>query len=90
MVPFIALTMANDFAMSAVAIGVVLGARTFAQQGMFLVGGAISDRWGARYTMVAGCIVRVRCPSPPADDVHTNTLAVLKSDPRLAKYATQA
>jgi MFS family permease len=58
-VPFIALTMANDFAMSAVAIGVVLGARTFAQQGMFLVGGAISDRWGARYTMVAGCIVRV-------------------------------
>jgi hypothetical protein len=25
-----------------------------------------------------------------ADDVHTNTLAVLKSDPRLAKYATQA
>jgi hypothetical protein len=25
-----------------------------------------------------------------AEDVHTNTLAVLKSDPRLAKYATQA
>ncbi|WP_397451299.1 DUF3015 domain-containing protein [Pseudomonas sp. NA-150] len=25
-----------------------------------------------------------------ADDVHTNTLAVLKSDPTLAKYATQA
>ncbi|WP_248750802.1 DUF3015 domain-containing protein [Pseudomonas sp. MWU15-20650] len=25
-----------------------------------------------------------------ADDVHTNTLAVLKSDARLAKYATQA
>ena len=25
-----------------------------------------------------------------AEDVHTNTLAVLKADPRLAKYATQA
>lgn len=25
-----------------------------------------------------------------AEDVHTNTLAVLKNDPRLAKYATQA
>ena len=25
-----------------------------------------------------------------AEDVHNNTLAVLKSDPRLAKYATQA
>jgi len=25
-----------------------------------------------------------------ADDVHNNTLAVLKSDTRLAKYATQA
>lgn len=58
-VPFIALTMSNDFAMSAVAIGFVLGARTFAQQGMFLAGGAIADRWGARYTMVAGCLVRV-------------------------------
>ncbi|SEI76408.1 Nitrate/nitrite transporter NarK [Arthrobacter sp. yr096] len=58
-VPFIAITMSNDFAMSAVAIGVVLGARTFAQQGMFLAGGAIADRWGARYTMVTGCLVRV-------------------------------
>ncbi|MCF5780133.1 DUF3015 domain-containing protein, partial [Pseudomonas poae] len=25
-----------------------------------------------------------------ADDVHNNTIAVLKSDSRLAKYATQA
>jgi hypothetical protein len=25
-----------------------------------------------------------------AEDVHTNTLAVLKNDPKLAKYATQA
>jgi len=25
-----------------------------------------------------------------ADDVHNNTIAVLKSDARLAKYATQA
>ncbi|MGH8466470.1 MAG: DUF3015 family protein, partial [Pseudomonas sp.] len=25
-----------------------------------------------------------------ADDIHSNTLAVLKADPRLAKYATPA
>lgn len=41
------------------AIGIVLGARTFAQQGMFLFGGALADRWGARQSMITGCLVRI-------------------------------
>jgi hypothetical protein len=43
-VPFLAVAMREDFGMGAMAIGIVLGARTFAQQGLFLFGGAIAGR----------------------------------------------
>jgi MFS family permease len=58
-VPFLAVAMRNDFGMGAMAIGIVLGARTFAQQGLFLFGGALADRWGARQSMITGCLVRI-------------------------------
>lgn len=58
-VPFLALVMGRDFGMTATAVGLVLGARVFSQQGMFLVGGVFTDRWGPRRTMLAGCLVRV-------------------------------
>lgn len=58
-IPFLAVSMTKDFALGATAVGIVLGARTFAQQGMFLAGGTIADRWGPRYAMIAGCIIRV-------------------------------
>jgi MFS family permease len=45
--------------MGAMAIGIVLGARTFAQQGLFLFGGVLADRWGARQLMITGCLVRI-------------------------------
>ncbi len=58
-VPFLALVMTRDFGMTATAVGVVLGARVFSQQGLFLVGGMITDRWGPRRAMLAGCLVRI-------------------------------
>ncbi|NWL34255.1 MFS transporter [Paenarthrobacter nitroguajacolicus] len=58
-VPFLAVAMRNDFGLGAMAVGVVLGARTFAQQGLFLFGGALADHWGARESMITGCLVRV-------------------------------
>ncbi|CCQ44353.1 major Facilitator Superfamily protein [Pseudarthrobacter siccitolerans] len=58
-VPFLALVMTRDFAMTATAVGVVLGARVFSQQGLFLVGGMITDRWGPRRAMLVGCLVRI-------------------------------
>jgi MFS family permease len=58
-VPFLALVMTQDFGMTATAVGVVLGARVFSQQGLFLVGGMITDRFGPRRAMLAGCLVRI-------------------------------
>ncbi len=58
-IPFLAITMRQDFQLGAMAIGFVLGARTFAQQGLFLLGGGLSDRWGPQRTMVTGCLIRV-------------------------------
>lgn len=57
-VPFIALRLHDDLAASGTAIAVTLAVRTFSQQGMFVVGGALADRFGARRVMVAGTAVR--------------------------------
>lgn len=57
-VPFIAVRLHDGLAASGTAIAVTLAVRTFSQQGMFVFGGALADRYGARRVMVAGTIVR--------------------------------
>jgi MFS family permease len=58
-VPFLAIFLRDDLLLSGWAIGLVLGLRTFSQQGMFLLGGALSDRYGARIIILLGCVVRI-------------------------------
>lgn len=58
-VPFLAVHLAKDLTMAGWAVGVVLGVRTFSQQGLFLVGGALADRFGTRPVVLAGCVVRI-------------------------------
>ncbi|WP_415138657.1 MFS transporter [Microbacterium sp.] len=58
-VPFLALVLSRDFGLAAAAIGLVLGIRTFAQQGLFVVGGSLADRAGARTIILAGVAIRV-------------------------------
>jgi MFS family permease len=58
-VPFLAGAMRTEYGLGVAAIGFVLGARTFSQQGMFLVGGLLADRWGARRAILIGCLVRI-------------------------------
>ncbi|WP_420122662.1 MDR family MFS transporter [Nakamurella sp.] len=57
-VPFLAVRLHEDLAATGTAIAVTLAVRTFSQQGMFVVGGALADRYGARRVMVAGTAVR--------------------------------
>ncbi|GEO94434.1 MFS transporter [Kocuria turfanensis] len=58
-IPFLAGAMGTEYGLDAAAIGLVLGARTFSQQGMFLFGGLLADRWGPRRAILTGCLVRI-------------------------------
>ncbi|MEU8663630.1 MFS transporter, partial [Actinoplanes philippinensis] len=58
-VPFLAGHLAGDLGLAAGAVGLVLGLRTFSQQGLFLLGGLLADRFGVRPVVLAGCAVRV-------------------------------
>lgn len=57
-VPYLAVVAHDRWALDAAAVGVVVGARMAAQQGMFLAGGALADRHGARRLVVVGCGLR--------------------------------
>ncbi|WP_245663032.1 MFS transporter [Nocardia inohanensis] len=58
-VPYLAVHLSQDLGLSAAVVGAVLGLRTFAQQGMFFIGGLLADRWGVRPTVLAGCALRI-------------------------------
>ena len=58
-VPFLAIFLRDDMLLSGGVIGLILGLRTFSQQGMFLLGGALSDRYGAKIIILCGCLVRI-------------------------------
>jgi hypothetical protein len=58
-VPFLATYLAADLGYAAALVGLVLGVRTLAQQGLFLVGGTAADRLGCRPMIVLGCGLRV-------------------------------
>lgn len=57
--PFLATYLRNNLGFTVAFVGIVLGLRTFSQQGLFLVGGTLADRWGPRATIVTGCGLRV-------------------------------
>ncbi|WP_139308729.1 MFS transporter [Pantoea sp. 1.19] len=58
-VPFLAIYLRDDLLLSGTAIGLILGLRTFSQQGMFILGGALADRFGARGVILCGCVIRI-------------------------------
>ncbi|MEJ8279746.1 MDR family MFS transporter [Pseudonocardia spirodelae] len=57
--PYLATHLAEDLGLAAAAVGLVLGLRTFSQQGLFVVGGTLTDRFGAKPVVLAGCGLRV-------------------------------
>lgn len=57
--PYLATHLAEDLGLAAALVGLVLGLRTFSQQGMFVVGGTLADRYGAKPVVLAGCALRV-------------------------------
>ncbi|WP_254849647.1 MULTISPECIES: MFS transporter [unclassified Pseudonocardia] len=57
--PYLATHLAEDLGLAAAAVGLVLGLRTFSQQGLFVIGGTLTDRFGAKPVVLVGCSLRV-------------------------------
>ncbi|WP_395577087.1 MFS transporter [Streptomyces sp. BK79] len=57
--PFLAEHLGQGIGMAGWLVGFVLGLRTFSQQGLFVVGGALADRYGIRPVVLAGCGLRI-------------------------------
>ncbi|WP_226347119.1 MFS transporter [Agilicoccus flavus] len=58
-VPFLAAYLGHTLQLAGWVVGAVLGVRTFSQQGLFVVGGALADRFGIRASIVVGCGIRI-------------------------------
>ncbi|MDR4215853.1 MFS transporter, partial [Bacillus paralicheniformis] len=56
--PYLAGYLAGPLGLAGWAIGLVLGVRNFSQQGMFLLGGTLADRFGYKPLIIAGCLLR--------------------------------
>lgn len=57
--PFLSEHLGQAVGMAGWLVGFVLGLRTFSQQGLFVVGGALSDRYGIRPVVLVGCVLRI-------------------------------
>jgi len=57
--PFLSEHLGRAVGMAGWLVGLVLGVRTFSQQGLFVVGGALADRYGIRPVVLAGCVLRI-------------------------------
>lgn len=57
--PFLAEHLSGAIGLAGWLVGLVLGLRTFSQQGLFVVGGALTDRFGVRPVVLTGCALRI-------------------------------
>ncbi|WP_282697232.1 MFS transporter [Streptomyces sp. CC208A] len=57
--PFLAEHLGTAIGMAGWTVGLVLGLRTFSQQGLFVVGGWLVDRYGVRPLVLTGCGLRI-------------------------------
>ncbi|MEV7085726.1 MFS transporter [Streptomyces sp. NPDC093085] len=58
LMPYLAAHLAGGLGLAAWAVGLVLGVRNLSQQGMFLIGGSLADRYGYKAPIMAGCLLR--------------------------------
>lgn len=58
LMPYLADHLAHGLGLAGWAVGLVLGVRNLSQQGMFLVGGTLADRYGCKPMILSGCALR--------------------------------
>ncbi|MEU6314962.1 MFS transporter [Streptomyces sp. NPDC047014] len=59
LMPYLAAHLSGSLGLAGWLVGLVLGVRNFSQQGMFLIGGTLADRFGYKPMIVAGMLLRV-------------------------------
>ncbi|MFI6122007.1 MFS transporter [Streptomyces sp. NPDC051064] len=59
LMPYLATHLAGPLGLAGWLVGLILGVRNFSQQGMFLVGGALADRFGYKPMIIAGMVLRI-------------------------------
>ncbi|WP_335932239.1 MFS transporter [Streptomyces sp. PTD5-9] len=58
LMPYLASHLAGPLGLAGWLVGLILGVRNFSQQGMFLVGGTLADRFGYKPVIIAGLVLR--------------------------------
>lgn len=58
LMPYLAGHLSGDLGLAAWTVGLVLGVRNLSQQGLFLIGGTLADRFGYKSPILAGCLLR--------------------------------
>src|SRR3712207_604387 len=58
LVPLISVHYVRDLRFAAASVGFALAVRQLTQQGLTLFGGALADRWGAKWLMCGGMLLR--------------------------------
>lgn len=58
LLPFLATHLQHGLGLALWAVGLVLGLRSFSQQGLYFLGGSLADRYGHRRLLLAGCVMR--------------------------------
>ncbi|MDN5750095.1 MAG: MFS transporter [Pseudonocardia sp.] len=58
LIPYLAAHLSEGLGLATWLVGLILGVRNFSQQGMFLIGGSLADRFGYKPLIVAGCALR--------------------------------
>ncbi|WP_431046037.1 MFS transporter [Streptomyces sp. P1-3] len=59
LMPYLAQHLAGNLGLAAWTVGLILGVRNFSQQGMFLFGGTLADRFGFKPLIIAGLTLRI-------------------------------
>lgn len=57
--PYLSVHLDKTLGLAGGLVGLLLGLRTFSQQGLFVIGGALTDRFGSRPIVLIGCVLRI-------------------------------
>lgn len=57
--PYLATYLRDHLALAGATVGLILGLRSFSQQGLFVLGGTLTDRYGPRPVILTGIVIRV-------------------------------